>query len=210
MFNVIPQIIMKMSASKICYFAVVILLTSFTLVSQSYNGVLGLRANGDIGISVAGQIFKKQTLQFEHQSGLFSPVNQTSIMYKKHYPVLTRRFNVSMGGGAILRGEDSGGERQKINTTPALGITVGGEFTIGKVNITYDYMPGMYLGNVEGPQFFSNAGIGIRYVILERESATKKTINKLAFWKRDKKSSSRNKNEKSKAKNDEKKRFLIF
>jgi hypothetical protein len=54
-------------------------------------------------------------------------------------------------------------------------------------------MPGMFLGDVEGPQFFSNSGIGVRYVIWERESNTKKTLRKLAFWNRDKKESNKKK-----------------
>ncbi|HMP28681.1 MAG TPA: hypothetical protein PKD85_03725 [Saprospiraceae bacterium] len=199
-----------MRAFKKFLFACFVFFISNTTWAQSYNGVVGLRANGDIGISAAAQILNRQTVQLEHQSGLFSPINQTSLMYKKHYPVLTRRFNVSVGGGAIFRGEEQGTERSAINTTPALGLTFGGEFTVGKVNITYDYMPGMYLGNVSGPQFFSNAGIGVRYVVWERESATKKTVNKLAFWKKDKKSSSKNNKKKHAKPTNEKKKFLIF
>ena len=174
-----------------------------TLTGQSYNGVVGIRANGDIGISAAAQIFKRQTLQFEHQAGLFSPVHQTSLMYKKHYRVLTRRFNVSLGGGAMLRGMDQGSESPKMSTTPALGLTMGGEFTVGRINITYDFMPGMFLGDVDGPQFFSNSGIGVRYVIWERESNTKKTLRKVAFWNRDKKDN-------KKSSSSDKKRFIVF
>lgn len=187
-------------------FASVLILSSFifvTLNGQSYNGVVGIRANGDIGISAAAQIFKRQTLQFEHQAGLFSPVHQTSLMYKKHYRVLTRRFNVSLGGGAILRGMEQGAESPKMSTTPALGLTMGGEFTVGRINITYDFMPGMFLGDVDGPQFFSNSGIGVRYVIWERESNTKKTLRKVAFWNRDKKDN-------KKSSSSDKKRFLVF
>jgi hypothetical protein len=195
-----------MRAIKLYFSAFVVLFAAQSLLGQSYNGVVGLRANGDLGISAAAQILKRQTLQFEHQSGLFSPIHQTSLMYKKHYPVLTRRFNVSMGGGAILRGEDLAGERPMIQSTPALGLTFGGEFTVGRVNITYDFMPGMFLGDVDGAQFFSNSGVGVRYVLFERESATKKTLRKVAFWNRDKKD-----NKKKPSKNDkEKKKFLIF
>lgn len=187
-------------------FAFGLFLSSFVLVTltgQSYNGVVGIRANGDIGISAAAQIFKRQTLQFEHQAGLFSPVHQTSLMYKKHYRVLTRRFNVSLGGGAMLRGMDQGSESPKMSTTPALGLTMGGEFTVGRINITYDFMPGMFLGDVDGPQFFSNSGIGVRYVIWERESNTKKTLRKVAFWNRDKKDN-------KKSSSSDKKRFIVF
>lgn len=187
-------------------FASVLILSSFifvTLNGQSYNGVVGIRANGDIGISAAAQIFKRQTLQFEHQAGLFSPVHQTSLMYKKHYRVLTRRFNVSLGGGAMLRGMEQGAESPKMSTTPALGLTMGGEFTVGRINITYDFMPGMFLGDVDGPQFFSNSGIGVRYVIWERESNTKKTLRKVAFWNRDKKDN-------KKSSSSDKKRFIVF
>ena len=195
-----------MAAKRLILMQVLLLIGKFSLSSQSYNGVVGIRANGDLGISAAAQIFKRQTLQLEHQAGLFSPIHQTSLMYKQHYRVLTRRFNVSLGGGAILRGREEGTESPRIATTPALGLTAGGEFTVGRINITFDFMPGMFLGDVAGPQFFSNSGIGIRYVVWERESNTKKTLRKAAFWNRPSKKS----NKKQDNSTGDKKRFLIF
>lgn len=153
---------------------------------QSYNNVFGIRVGDDMGVSMQQRLYKNYTVQIEHQDAMFSSVRQTSLVVKKHYPILTRRFNVFLGGGLSNRAILIPGESSTTANANGALINFGGEFTVGKLNITYDYSPGFLLGNTAGvPRFHSGSGLGIRYVIWGRESQLKKVIKKMKFWDRD-------------------------
>lgn len=152
---------------------------------QSYNNVFGLRVGQDMSVSMQQRVFKNYTVQFEHQDAMFSSVKQTSILAKKHYPLLTRRINVFLGGGLTYRQHLMPGETAIKSASQGAAVTFGGEFTIGKLNISYDYAPGFLLGEAIGtPRFYSSSGLAVRYVIWGRESQTKRILKKLKFWDR--------------------------
>ncbi|MFZ1789039.1 MAG: hypothetical protein WAT92_12030 [Saprospiraceae bacterium] len=163
-------------------------LSAATVIGQKYNTAIGMRFGDDLGISIAQRFHGNYTLQLEHQDALFTTTKQTSLMVKRHYGFLGKRMNVSMGAGGILRQGVNNSEGYVDHVNGGLGFTFGGEFTIGRINVSYDYMPGFVLGqNVEGPRFFSGSGVSLRYVVWQRKGKARETLKKLAFWKKKKK-----------------------
>ena len=173
----------KSSVSKILVFC--FLFISVISIGQKYNTVMGMRFGEDIALSFEQRLLGNYTFQFEHQDGLFTDSKFSSFMLKKHHGILGRRFNVFMGGGAILKQKINNGDLNDGKIQKGLGLTFGGEFTLGKINITYDYVPGFVLGSaIDGPRFFSSSGIGIRYVMWGRKSKAGTFFAKAAFWKK--------------------------
>jgi hypothetical protein len=166
--------------------AVAMFLSLQSLNGQSYNAVFGFRLGDDLALTSALRVAKRHTIQLDHQSALFSNINQTSLIMKKHYPVLTRRINFSLGAGGAMRQERIPGEAQQLAYTPRLALAAGAEITIGKMNIAYEYLPGYNLSNQSSSRFYTSSGIAIRYVIWGREGQLKKMAKSLVFWKRDK------------------------
>ncbi len=136
--------------------------------AQSYNTAAGMRLGTDWGLTVKQRIAKKATLEGILQSSLQREEVLVTIMGEQHFPILSRRFNLYYGGG-LHKGwinEPSGEEPIK----DPFGITfIGGiEFSIGRLNLTYDFKPAINLSGGE-ENFYSQTGISIRYILVKRE-----------------------------------------
>lgn len=71
-------------------------------------------------------------------------------------------------------------ETTKQNTSAGLAFTFGAEFTIGRLSISTDYLPLVTIGNNNSNQrFYTTSGFSLRYVLVGRESSTKKFFKNL-------------------------------
>lgn len=165
--------------------------------NQKYNTALGLRFGNDLAVSVEQRLFDNYTLQLEHQDAIFSNEKNTSLLMKKHFGILGKRFNVSLGGGLGYHQESYVNETNSHYASPSAMFSVGGEFTIGRLNLIYDFMPGYQFGQeVAGSRFYTYSGIGVRYVMWKRPKKSQKVFEDIAFWKKDKNSKNHKNNKK--------------
>ncbi len=132
-------------------------------MAQSYFTSAGLRIGDGIGISLQQRIAKKVTvegiLKNNNARGEFSVTG----LVERHIPLISRRLNFYTGIG-LHKGfvHDS-----EIETKGPFGVTgvAGLEFTIGKLNLSYDFKPALNLAG--GTQvFYPDTALSLRYVIV--------------------------------------------
>jgi len=157
-------------------------LIPFSGYSQSYNTTLGLRLGDGIGITARQRVLKKASLEglfYQHHK---SDQTVAGLLIAHHMPVLSRRLNLYAGGGMAWAFSES-------NESPATSyktvmINAGLEFTIARLNLSWDFIPLIPISN-EDEGLTTMTAFSIRYVLV------KKTKNNL--FQKDKKKKKRNK-----------------
>jgi len=134
-----------------------------------------------MGIAVNQRLMKKSTLELLHQPGLFTPDAYTSLTYRRHLPILSRRINLfgGMGAAAYFPSEKSTGDLFQ-TITPAFAATAGGEIVIGRIQVAYDWSPHLMMGQeYQTGRWRSSNAISVKYVLLKPKSALKCSKEKL-------------------------------
>lgn len=169
-------------------------LLSFSLLGQKYNTSAGVRLSNDFGISISQRIAKKHTIELLHQDGFFSnSPRMTSLTVKKHYGLLTRRFNVFLGAGGFMSGSSEDYYDEPLTNNYGIAMIAGAEMTIGRLNISADYSPNYALKqDADGPRFISSSGISLKYVLIKRKRK-RKFLNKFKRKNHSKKKKSKSK-----------------
>lgn len=159
-----------------------LLLFSLTHVSaQKYNTIAGVRIGDDFGISAAQRIANKTTIELNLQPGTFAGRQMTTLIAKQHYPLLTKRLNFFMGAGVYSRKYNPTYTEspQQINTQ-GLALSFGAEFSLGRLSISTDYLPLVTIAeNDSNQRFYTTSGFSLRYILVGRESSTKKFFKKI-------------------------------
>ena len=156
-------------------------LLPIVFIAQKYNTIAGIRIADDFGISFAQRVANKLTVELNIQPGTFAGRQMTTIIAKQHYPLLTKRFNFFMGAGLYSRKiPEVNIDIPQQKSTQGLALSFGAEFSIGKLSISTDYLPLVTLANNGSNQrFYTTSGFSIRYILIGRDSGTKKFLKKL-------------------------------
>lgn len=167
--------------------------------AQSYDFTLGMRMGTDWGLSSQFRVAKNLTIEGILQSSLQREELLVTALLEQHNPIITRRLNVYYGGG-VHKGWITAAD--EVGYTNPAGITMiaGLEFTIAKLNISYDIKPAVNLTGGE-QQFYSQSGISLRYVIAKRNSIFKVNKKKQRERRKRKRQRAREKRKRQKAKN---------
>lgn len=153
------------------YFCSIVLLClhwhlgSPVLHAQSYNTAAGFRLGTDWGLSVRQRLVQNISSEFLLQSSLQRDETQLTIMGVFHKPLITRRLNFYYGAG-IHKGWV--GEEGNYEDPFGLDFMAGLEFTIFRLNLTYDFKPALNLTGGE-KTFYMQTGISLRYVMWKRD-----------------------------------------
>lgn len=158
------------------FFLVIFLGVFISVQAQKYNTLAGVRIGDDFGISFAQRIANKTTIELNIQPGTFAGREMTSLLAKQHYPLLSKRFNFFMGGGIYTRKIPSTNiDVPNAQSSTGLALSFGAEITLGRLSIATDYLPMVTFGNPNDNQrFYTTSGLSLRYVLVGRESSTKK------------------------------------
>ncbi|MBK8053081.1 MAG: hypothetical protein IPK35_07385 [Saprospiraceae bacterium] len=162
-------------------FIVLALISIHNISAQKYNTIAGVRIGDDFGISAAQRIANKTTIELNIQPGTFAGRQMTSLLAKQHYSLLTKRLNFFMGAGIYSRKYNPTYTEspQQINTQ-GLALSFGAEFSIGKLSISTDYLPLVTIAdNNSNQRFYTTSGFSLRYILVGRESSTKKFFKKI-------------------------------
>lgn len=135
------------------------------LFSQSYNTSIGLRWGDGIGITARQRVLKKASIEgifYQHHKS-----NQTigGLVLAHHMPVITRRLNLYAGAGYGWIFPES----SEIVSVPynALMVNAGLEFTISRLNLSWDFMPVIPVSSGE-QQMTALTAFSLRYVLLKK------------------------------------------
>ena len=151
------------------------LLLSGSLAGQTYFTAGGLRLGSDYGLSLKQRIFKKSTIE----AILYSKDNGKSnlgitLLADKHRSLITRNFNMFYGAGLSWKWEYLNGESLEKRTSFGIPLQAGIEFTIGRINLSWDYTPILYI-STSSNAFNSLKGLSVRYVFINKKEGKRLT-----------------------------------
>src|SRR5687768_4525048 len=141
-----------------------ILLLAPDIDGQTYNTSLGLRLGDGIGISARQRLLKRVSAEgifYRHHK---SDQTVAGLMLNQHMPVLTKRLNIYAGGGG-------GRVFQQEYETPsssynAVMLNAGLEFTIARLNLSWDFVPVIPLSGEE--TMTTMTAFSLRYVLIKK------------------------------------------
>ena len=150
-----------------------ILLTScFSLSAQSYTTTAGMRLGTEWGLTVQQRVAKKTTVEGILQSSLQREEFTVTVLAEQHYPLISRRLNFYAGAG-IHKGWSTAQDEVEYQDPFGLSLVTGMEFTLGRLNLSYDFKPAV---NIHGGEngFYSQTAISMRYVLVKGKVFNKK------------------------------------
>ncbi len=158
-----------------------IIISAIGLNAQKYNTIAGVRIADDFGLTFSQRIANKNTIELNHQPGTFAGKQMTSLLVKQHYPLLSKRLNFFMGAGLYTRKSSSGNaDIPQVSSSTGLALSFGAEFSIGRLSIATDYLPLVTINKSDSNQrFYTTSGFSLRYILVGRESSTKKFFKNL-------------------------------
>lgn len=162
------------------------LLSSATLVAQSYDAAVGLRLGTEIGATGQvrlPQIHKNFVLEGIIHQSLNRNEGQLTLLGKQHQNLLSRRLNIFYGAGLHWGWTDEiNNKTGEVYSRPfGLDGIIGAEATFAKINVSYDFKPSINVGGGAFP-ISVQTGISVRYVIAKRndiwDKKTERTNNR--------------------------------
>ncbi len=161
-----------------------ILLLNF-LNAQSYNTTLGMRMGTDWGVSVQHRILKKTTIEAIIQSSFSREEAIVTLLAEQHNPVISRRFNLYVGGG-IHKGWLTPEEGVEVKDPFGITAIFGLEFTLARLNLSYDFKPAVNLIGGE-KRIYSQTAFSLRYVLFKKKKYAYEKNKKKSwqFWKKE-------------------------
>lgn len=141
--------------------------------AQAYFTTAGIRLGTDYGLSLKQRLTKKMTAEAILWTGNrnTSDVGLTALL-DQHRNILFRNFNLFYGAGLSWKWNHPYPESNV--TTGSFGIPVqaGIELTIGRINLTWDYTPILYI-STKSNAFDSLKGLSVRYVFMNKREGKK-------------------------------------
>lgn len=156
---------MKLKSSLlICFFS---FLSILSLQAQSYNTALGVRLDTDWGVSLQQRIGNKTTIEGLLQNSFKNDRFLATVLLEQHYPILIKRLNVYAGGGVHKLWETN--NDTTFDSPIGLTAIVGAEFTIARVNFSWDFKPMLNIGDNVSQRLDATTALTVRYVISKRD-----------------------------------------
>ena len=136
------------------------------MMAQSYTTAGGIRLGTELGLTLQQRLLKRVTLEGILQSGITKDEFTVTALVERHYPLISKRFNVYLGGG-LHKGWVTTNEASYDNPFGITGIA-GAEFSIGRLNISYDFKPSINVSGGENP-IYMHTGISARYILVKQK-----------------------------------------
>ena len=128
--------------------------------SQYYRTAAGIRLGNDIGITVQQTISKYFTIEGLIHQRFQDSFTYISIMAEPHTNIITRRFNLYLGGGPSLR------FNKNFTSANNLSLIAGLELSTKNICYSFDYKP--LLLDIGGKfELVSQSAFSIRYIIVK-------------------------------------------
>ena len=135
---------------------------------QAYNTAGGIRFGTDWGLTLRQRVYENITAELLIQSSLQREETAITLLGINHQPILIRNLNLFYGAG-LHKGWYTEKEGEPVKSDPFGFDLMGGiEFTIAKVNLSWDFKPAINISGGEST-FYSQTGVSLRYVFWKRE-----------------------------------------
>ena len=158
----------RTSAPCLSLFAALLLLAGLPDAgAQGYNTAVGMRVGQGFGPTLTQRLGRRHSAELIAQNRFGTDAVTLTLIGRRHFNPGLKRLNVFLGAG-LHKGWGYEDEGRRANP---LGITgqLGAELTLGRVNVSVDYLPQVHLTGRVVPVSFG-AAVGLRYVLSERKS----------------------------------------
>ncbi|MBK7427858.1 MAG: hypothetical protein IPI60_12930 [Saprospiraceae bacterium] len=153
---------------------------SLSLSAQNYKAAVGIRLGTEVGITGQFRIGERSTLEGMLQTSFRYPSSQFSVLYERHYPIITKGLNMYLGVGPHI-GWYAPPETSQTDIKFGISPIAGAELTLGKLNFSWDMKPTINL--VGGYRILElETAISVRYILVKRSKNSKSSNWK--FWER--------------------------
>ncbi|MCB0662809.1 MAG: hypothetical protein KDC24_08715 [Saprospiraceae bacterium] len=174
-----------MNRFPIILFSIVVLLPFTDVFSQSWNTVGGIRLGTEWGLTARQRFLDHTTAEGIIQKGFLSDDVLITGLVEQHFPLASRRLNLYLGGG-LHKGWFTDAKKREVYNNPfGISAIVGVEYTIGRLNLSYDFKPAIHLVGGERAVDF-HTGLSVRYVLWKRKSQISQWFEdrRWEFWKK--------------------------
>ncbi|MEP7196549.1 MAG: hypothetical protein ABI851_08515 [Saprospiraceae bacterium] len=162
-FNVYRKILVLNKNFILLTALISLILCSISLSGQKYNTALGIRFGEDFGITLQQRIAKKTSIE-----GIINlyPNNKDlgfKVLLENHKSIITRRLNLYLGFGL-----HSYRLSNEVTSYPGgLSFVLGSEISIGRMNLSWDFLPSINLWNTPNTNLHYSTGFSFRYVLIK-------------------------------------------
>ena len=140
-----------------------------SLSAQGYGTAVGVRILDGLGLTLQQQVATHTTVEAILQKDSKSSNATLSVLGEQHKNLLSRGFNLYIGGG-FYKTWIPKDDNLIVQPKDPWGLSgVGGlEITLGKINISADIKPNIRLGGDKDGSAFLHTGVSVRYVFAGR------------------------------------------
>jgi hypothetical protein len=168
--------------ARMKHYATILMLSGLSLpaLAQSYDLAFGMRLGTDIGASAQ---FRLPLIDenFTLEPILFSSLQReevtVALLGEQHFPLIIRNVNVYAGAGVHKGFNTSGDDKADYEDPFGVSAVFGGEVTLGRFNVSYDFKPAINLTGGE-KTVYTQTGISLRYVVSKRFDIWEKPAQK--------------------------------
>ena len=134
---------------------------------QKYVTAAGVRLGSDWGITLQQRVLKKTTVEGILQSSFKNDNTTVSVLLEQHQPLIGKRLNFYLGGGLHKTWIPQENFEEPVVDPFGLALVAGAEFTLGRLNFSFDYKPLINLTG-DAKAFDSQGGLSMRYVFIKK------------------------------------------
>lgn len=138
-----------------------------SLHGQTYVSAGGLRLGTEWGLTYKHRIANQITAEAILQSSFDEPVTRITLLGARHFPLITKGFNI-YGGGGLHAGWY---EKTPSQTIPHGGVSFigGAEITLGRLNVSWDIKPALNIAGFREYKLLDmNSAVSLRYVFIKK------------------------------------------
>ena len=160
----------------------IFLFTSTAVLAQSYIACAGIRLGTEWGVTGKYLVSPELHLTAEGivQQSFRTQDGGITLLLEQHKSLLTRRFNIYYGGGVHYFWLAN--KVAEVSNPKGISLIAGAEFTLGRLNISWDVKPALHVAGGSGSLLEIQSGVSLRYVFERR--IWRVDWNALKFWKK--------------------------
>lgn len=169
---------------KLCFAALLnllILMMGASVSAQSYKTAGGIRIDNGVNFTVQQYIKNGWTAEGILHAPIVGDNVGLTLLGEKHHKILFRNFNVYSGAGIHYYGVNDipRSEGDTENNVFGLSGIAGAEFSIGRINLAFDWKPELHLTESAKAFDWSGASVSVRYIFAKRE---RKKVKDWKVW----------------------------
>ena len=140
------------------------------LGAQSYDLAFGMRLGTEWGVTGKLRLpplDENFTIETIIQSSIQREEAMITLLAAQNFPLITRRINLYAGAGVHKGWITPGPDEPAVDDPLGVSFVLGGEMTLGRLNVSYDFKPAINLSG-GAQRVYAQTAVSLRYVAFKR------------------------------------------